>query len=249
MTLYDDYFDAACSGLQRLREQSAQSIEDAADVLVRVHRARRRIHVFGSGHSALLALDICVRAGACATFNPLVVPGLLPSDHPHLRSSLLERVSGIAAAVLDTAGVAAGDCLIIVSNSGRNAVPVEMAIESRARGLSVIAVTALATATAEASRHASGQRLHELADVVIDTHAPHGDAAVSAAGLPVPVGPLSTVLGSAALHALSVSFVERLLALDETPPVLASGNIDGSGRHNVDVLTRHHDQITYLPPR
>lgn len=249
MTLYDDYFDAAGAGLQQLRALSATSIADAADLLVRVHRDGRRIHVFGSGHSALLALDICVRAGALATFNPLMVPGLLPSDYPHLRSSSLERISGIAAAVLDTAAVSAGDCMIVISNSGRNAVPVEMAIESHARGLSVIAVTGLATATVEASRHSSGRRLHELADVVIDTHTPYGDAAVTAEGLPVPVGPLSTVLGSAALHALSVSFVDRLLALGEAPPVLASGNVDGSARHNVDVLTRHRDQITYLPPR
>ena len=246
MTLYDDYFEAAAARLTALREQSALSIDAAADLLVRALRDGRRTFVFGSGHSALLALDVCVRAGTLATFNPLVVPGLLPSDYPYLRGALLERVSGIAAPVLDTTGVAAGDCLIVISNSGRNAVPVEMAMEARTRGLSVIAVTGLETATAEPSRHPSGQRLHELADVVIDTHTPYGDAALTVDGLPTAVGPLSTVLGSLALHALSVSVADKLLEAGEVPPVLASGNVAGGGQHSMDVLARHRDQVTYL---
>jgi uncharacterized phosphosugar-binding protein len=249
VTLYDDYFDEAARRLAALRELSAASINDAADLLVRAHLDGRRVFVFGSGHSALLALDVCVRAGTLATFNPVVVPGLLPSDYPYLRGTLLERVSGIAGPVLDTTGVSADDCLIVISNSGRNAVPVEMAIEARARGLSVIAVTGLETATAEPSRHASGHRLHELADVVIDTHTPYGDAALTVDRFAAALGPLSTVLGSLALHALSVSVAEKLLAAGQVPPVLASGNITGSGSHNVDVLNRHRDQITYLPPR
>lgn len=246
MTLYDDFFDEAARRLAALRQHSAAAIDHAAELLVRAHRDGRRVFVFGSGHSALLALDVCVRAGTLATFNPVVVPGLLPSDYPYLRGAMLERVSGIAAPVLDTTGVSAGDCLIVISNSGRNAVPVEMAIEARARGLSVIAVTGLETATAEPSRHPSGQRMHELADVVIDTQTPYGDAAVTTAGLPTPVGPLSTLLGSAALHALSVSVADKLLAAGEVPPVLASGNVAGGGRHSMEVLARHRDQVTYL---
>ena len=248
MTLYDDYFDEAVRRIAALREQAATSIAAAAELLVRAHQDHRRVFVFGSGHSALLALDVCVRAGTLATFNPVVVPGLLPSDYPYLRSTLLERVSGIAAPVLQTIGVATGDVLIVISNSGRNAVPVEMAMEARDRGLSVVAVTGLETASAEPSRHTSGKRLHELADVVIDTHTPYGDAALTVDGLPAALGPLSTVLGSLALHAVSVSVAAKLLAAGEVPPVLASGNIDGSGQHNIDVLARNRDQITYLPP-
>ena len=246
MTLYDDFFDQAAQRLGELREQSAEAIREAAALIVRAHLERKRVFVFGSGHSGLLALDICVRAGTLATFNPVVVPGLLPSDYPYLRSSMLERVSGIAAAVLDTTGVSPGDCLLVISNSGRNAVPVEMALEARSRGLSVVAVTGLATATAEESRHASGQRLHEIADVVIDTHTPYGDAAVTTDSLPAPVGPLSTVLGSAALHALAVTVAEQLAAAGEAPPILASGNVSGGGRHSMEVLSRHRDQLTYL---
>ena len=119
-------------------------------------------------------------------------------------------------------------------------------MEARSRGLSVIAVTGLETAAAEPSRHASGQRLHELADVVIDTHSPYGDAALTVDGRPAALGPLSTVLGSAALHALSVSVADKLLAAGEVPPVLASGNVAGGGRHSMEVLARHRDQVTYL---
>lgn len=246
MTLYDDYFDEAARRLAMLREQSAAAIDEAADLLVRTQQEGHRLFVFGSGHSALLALDVCVRAGTLATFNPVVVPGLLPSDYPYLRGALLERVSGIAAPVLETTGVAAGDSLIVISNSGRNAVPVEMAIEARSRGLTVIAVTGLETATAEPSRHPSGKRLHELADVVIDTHTPYGDAALTVDGSPAAMGPLSTALGSLALHALSVSVADKLLVAGQVPPVLASGNVAGGGQHSMKVLASHRDQLTYL---
>jgi uncharacterized phosphosugar-binding protein len=246
VTLYEEFFEAVGSRLALLRREAAGPVEAAADVIVRAHVEGRRTFVFGSGHSALLAQEVCLRAGSLATYHPIYVPGLLPTDPPYLRGTALERVSGIAAVALDSAGVGPGDCLVVVSNSGRNAVPVEMAIEARARGSTVIAVTALETARAQPSRHSGGRHLHDVADVVIDTCAPHGDAAVAVPGVPARVGPLSTILGAVVMHAVTAAVVERMLAAGAAPPLLASGNIEGGERHSLDVLRRHRDQVTPL---
>jgi uncharacterized phosphosugar-binding protein len=245
--LYDDLFDALEARLARVRVEARETIHAAADLIVDSFGHDHRTFLFGSGHSALTAQDVCIRAGSLVFFNPIVVPGLMTTDHPFLRSSLLERVSGIAAAVLATAEVAAGDTLIVVSNSGRNAVPIEMATEGKRLGLNVIAVTGLETAASQPSRHESGRHLHDVADVTIDTCAPLGDAAVAIEDSPVRLGALSTVLGAAVVQALTAEVAELLLARGITPPIIASGNVDGSGSHNRDVLDRYRHLTTYLP--
>jgi uncharacterized phosphosugar-binding protein len=244
--LYDDFFDVLGERLTRLRTEGRPSIAAAAALVVESFAKDRRTFTFGGGHSNLIAQDVVVRAGALAFFNPIVVPGLMTTDHPHLRSNLLERVSGIAAAVLATADVAAGDTLIVVSTSGRNAVPVEMAIEGKRHGLGVIAVTSMETARQQPSRHESGQHLHDVADVTIDTCVPMGDASVAVEGIPAALGPLSTILGSAAVQALTAEVAQLLLDRGIAPPVLLSGNVDGGEAYNRDVLERYRHLTTYL---
>lgn len=244
--LYDSFFTELGRRLELLRTTAQPAVDAAADLVLATLQADHRTFVFGSGHSGLVTQDACVRAGSLSFFNPIFVPGLLPTDYPLLRPGLLERLSGLAAAVLDTADVAAGDCLVVISNSGRNPVPVEMAMGARERGISVIAVTGLETARSEPSRHRSGTHLHDHADVVIDTCTPRGDGCVAVPGIPAPLGPLSTLLGSAAMHALQAAVADRMVALGERPPVLASGNVDGGVEYSLEVLQRYAHLTTYL---
>jgi len=122
--------------------------------------------------------------------------------------------------------------LVIISNSGRNAVPIEMAVEAQGRGISVIAVTSLAYSRLVSSRQRSGKKLYEIADVVIDNCAPHGDAVVKLPGVPQPVGPLSTVTGAAVMHAMMVGVAERLVGKMDPVPIFWSGNLDGVWEKN-----------------
>lgn len=143
--IYDRYFTELHTRLDMLQQQSRSAIDEGADLVAATILRGNRIFLFGSGHSNLVVQDLCARASTLPFFNPIFVPGLLPTDYPYLRPELIERLSGIAAAVLETSPVESGDCLIVVSNSGRNHVPIEMAIEGRARGLALIGVTGMET--------------------------------------------------------------------------------------------------------
>lgn len=230
--LLDEFFKQVSSYVQKVRNTQDPAIEAAAGLVLDTLRRGHRTFVFGSGHSNLLTEEIVDRAGQLPIFSPIFVACLLPTDYPYRRTALMERISGIAAAALDSIPVEKGDTIILISTSGRNHVPVEMALEARQRGLSVIALTSMEFSTHVASRHSSGKRLYELADIVIDSCSPKGDAVVAVPGTSARIGPLSTILGGTILHALSCEVCELMLDLGMTPPVLVSGNVDGGEEYD-----------------
>lgn len=231
--------------LDRIETEQTEPIDAAARAIVRAMDAGSRTFVFGSGHSNLLAADVFNRAGGMPIFNPIFVPGLLPTDLPPLRGTLLERTSGIARAVLDTSPLRRGDVLIVISNSGRNHVPVEMALEAKDRGATVIALTSLEMSSESAPRHASGKRLFEIADIVLDNCCPPGDGSVDVPGIPARVGPVSTVLGSVVLHMVVCRITELLIETGKTPPVFISGNVDGGEEYGKNIMDEYKHLMTY----
>jgi uncharacterized phosphosugar-binding protein len=233
--LMDEFFDQVSAYVQKVRNTQTPAIEAAARLVLDTLKLGRRTFVFGSGHSNLLTLEIVFRAGELPIFTPIFVAGLLPTDYPYHRGGLMERISGIAAAALDSIPVEKGDTIIVISNSGRNHVPIEMALEARQRGLKVIALTSVEFSSQVASRHPSGKRLFELADIVIDNCSPPGDAVLPVPGTRARIGPLSTILGGTILHALSCKICDLILDLGLTPPVLVSANADGLEDHNQKV--------------
>ncbi|MCZ9342396.1 sugar isomerase domain-containing protein, partial [Streptomyces sp. TRM76130] len=159
-----------------------------------------RLFAFGAGHSSLAAQDVVYRAGGLALMNLLTVPGVVGVDvRPATLGSALERVDGLAGAVLDSSPLRDGDALVIVSLSGRNALPVEMALGARARGVRVIGVTSVAYATGTRSRHGSGTFLKDHCDVVLDSKVAVGDAELTLDAVPTPFAPASTVVTAALL--------------------------------------------------
>jgi uncharacterized phosphosugar-binding protein len=141
------------------------------------------------------------------------------------KSSLLERLPGLADVLLETNPLAAGDVVLVASNSGRNAVPVEFALGARERGALVIALTSMAHTTSTTSRAPGGQRLFETADVVIDNCGVPGDAVVEVAGSPELTGATSTMVGAMLVQALTVEIVTRLTERGEIPNVMRSLNV------------------------
>ncbi|MFN8196669.1 MAG: SIS domain-containing protein [Nocardioidaceae bacterium] len=218
---------ATTAGLvEQLSSEAWPAIVAAADLVAECLRAGGTVHAFGTGHSHMLAEELFYRAGGLVDVRPLLFDGLMLHTGA-ARSTDLERLSGLAVVLLEHHGVAAGDVLVVASNSGGNAVSTEIAAAARDRGLSVIAVTSLRHATSSLARQTDGHKLHEIAHVVVDNGGCPGDACVTIDGAPHAVGPTSTVVGAAIVNAIAVEAVDRLCALGHVPQVYASSNLAG----------------------
>jgi uncharacterized phosphosugar-binding protein len=245
MTAIDRYFDSATATLAEVAATQGEALEAAARLVADSVAGGGVLHLFGAGHSQLVALDAYLRAGGLACVNPIVDPALAPAAG--LDVARVERTPGHAATVLEGEDLRPGEVVVVVSNSGVNPVPVEVALGCRDRGLRVVAVTNVEQAKATAARHASGARLHELADVVVDNRCPAGDVAVALPGGDG-VGPTTTVVGAAVVAALAARVAELLAERGATPPVLVSQNLDGrDAAERNQTLLRAYRGRTRLP--
>lgn len=206
-------------------------IQQAADLITDSFAAGGSLHAFGSGHSHMLAEELFHRAGGMVGVRPMLFEPLTLHGSPGLGTEL-ERMPGLAAALLNDHAMRPGDALVIASNSGGNPVTTELATLARAAGVGTIGITSLRHATSDRSRVRGGARLHELVDVAIDNGGEVGDAAVAIPGVPSRVGPTSTVAGAAIVNALVAEVVERLVSRGIVPAVYVSSNVAGGDEAN-----------------
>ena len=223
--LYRDRITAILDGIL---DQQAAELDAVRDALAAALRSDRIIHVAGSGHSHLLAEEVFYRAGGIAAAQAILDDDLMLHRGAE-RSTRIERESGQAARVLAKYPVTPGDVMVIASNSGRNAFPVEMALLARAAGAVTVAITSLTHARAVTSRHASGKRLFELTDHVLDNGGTYGDGSLAIAGLAEKMGPTSTIIGAYLLNTVIAEAVELLTAEGRAVDVYQSANTDQAG--------------------
>ncbi|MGC8667699.1 MAG: sugar isomerase domain-containing protein [Chthonomonadales bacterium] len=242
----DAYFQSAISAIERARDTQSEAIREAAGMMAQVIAADGSIYAFGASHSFIIAEEMVYRTGGLMLINPIYPHGMSLMVRPAPLTSRLERLPGFGAELLAASPVQAGDVLIIASTSGRNPVVVDLALAARERGVRIVGITSVAYTQQVSSRHASGKKLIDLCDVVIDNCAPAGDAAVEIAGFPQKVSPLSTVTGCAIVNALVAETVARLVELGIEPPVFISANLDGGDEHNARLLAANRHRIHYL---
>ncbi len=242
----DRYLSLLGDKLREIQSQEAESIARTAQALAGVLADGGLVYVFGCGHSAALAMDLFYRAGGLMLIHPIFDDRILLDHRPVTETSDWERQEGWAPEVFAKSGPRAGDAIIVLSTSGRNSAPVDVALAAKEADLTVVAVTSLAYAASVPSRHSSGKRLHEVADYVLDNHVDPGDAAIALPGLEQKVGPTSTALSSALAQALIVEAMAKLLEMGITPPVYVSANIPGGDEHNRKILSRYGDRIRFL---
>jgi uncharacterized phosphosugar-binding protein len=227
--IIQEYIEICVTQLRTVASESQKSIDAAAHAIADCLASEGIFYLFGSGHSALIAREAFWRAGGLAPAIP--IPDPLAGDG--------ERIPGLGATIVGHYDLQPGDVLIVISNSGINPMPIEIAMVAKARGLTVISLTSIAHSSQVASRHPEGKKLMEVADIVIDTHGTPGDAAVELPGTDLKAGATSTVIGAAIIEAITTRAADILLERGLEPPVLISSNTPEGDRHN-RTLSKHH---------
>ncbi len=225
MSLAKTYYSRANTLLEQAWAANTPALAALAPVLGENVARGGVIHVFGSGHSEVVAREIIGRAGGlvCVTAMPDPTGGFI-ENLPGYGTRLAERYDR-------QYQFRAGEALIAISNSGKNCSPIEVALHAKAKGLTVVALTCLAMSRVTPSQHPTGKKLFEVADHVLDNGGVPGDAIVDA-GDSVMAGPTSTLIGCSVLNWLMLGTVEWLTAHGHTPPLLRSQNLPGAIEHN-----------------
>lgn len=222
--LIERYFEALEDRMAAIRAQD-EPIRAAAKLCADTLAAGGVLHIFDSGH--MVSSELVHRAGGLAAFSPLTFglnvsnPVRTRADKPLPDNTLSFRY---IEHVFLTNQLRPGDVLIVGSVSGKTANVVELALQAKTHGLKVIALTALAYSSKLESEHPTGKRLFEVADLVLDNHAPYGDAMLTVEGLDYPVCPASGLGAATVLWAVTAGIIEEMLARGLKPTVFPSVN-------------------------
>lgn len=236
--------DLVVERLSQLSESHAATIQAAAETFAEHIQRGNLIHVFGAGHSHMLAEEVFFRAGGLLSFNPLLDPALMLQSA--IAAGELERVVDYAPILLGKYSIADTDAMLVISYSGINPVPVEVARICKSRGMKVVALTSVTASQGSPARHPSGQRLYEVADIVLDNVGPAGDASLQVPGVNTAVCGLSTIIGATILQSVVYETVRWLHTAGYAPPVLRSLNTHADASVNQDVLKDYRFRLQHL---
>lgn len=227
--------------LEQVEKANAFVLNEVADLLLDVVRRDGLIYTAGTGHSIALVLETFYRAGGLACVHPLHHPGLLPLTGG-VASTLIERTSGLAALLVAEASPSDRDAGVVFSNSGVNPVPVELAEELKRAGTTVVAFVSVAHMEQAPAR--AGRKLGDVADHVIDTLTPPGDAAFTAGR--ARTAALSSLSAVFAWNLLLARLAERAVEEDVDLPVWTSANVAGGDEANRALVSRYRRRIPGL---
>ena len=224
---------AARELLDRIEQTQADALEDASRRCAEAIAGGGLVHLFGTGHSRIPVEEMFPRYGSYPGFNPMVELSMtfhteIVGSNGQRQAMFIEGVEGLAEVILSNFELRSTDVMMVFSASGLSAVPIEIAIGARRRGLAVIAVTSREQSLAGEPRHSSGTRLLDHADLVLDLCTPAADALVTIEGVPTPVGPGSTFTAVALVNAIKVRVAEILAERSLLPPVLTSAALVGA---------------------
>ena len=232
MTPANDYLEK-CRGLVAAVEAQLPVVRQAADLFAATILAGRMVHVFGSGHSRILVEEMWPRYGSFPGFNPIVelsltFHNLVVGANGQRQAMFLENVSGLAERILRNFDLSEKDSALVISSSGCNRVPIEMAELFQQHGVRVVAIISRRHSESSATNDPRGKRLQDFADLTLDTGAPPGDAMVKIDGLETPVSPGSTVGGCLLVNSIKAEVAECLTRAGHPPKVLSGAAVVGA---------------------
>ena len=229
-----EYIQKCRAILDTIEAQQTQ-IEQAARWFADTILAGRMVHVFGSGHSRIMVEEMWPRYGSFAGFNPIVelsltFHNLVVGANGQRQAMFLENVPGLADRILRNFDLSEQDCALVISSSGCNVVPIEMAELFQKQGIRVVALITKDHSEASTSKRPDGKKLGDFADLILDTGAPIGDAMILVPGLDTPVAPGSTVGGAVLVNSIKAEVARLLTEAGQPPKVLSAGVLVGSER-------------------
>jgi len=236
-----EYIEKISTLIKQISSTQKENIEKAAEWIADIIVEDHIIHAFGSGHSHIIGMELFTRASGLANVNAILDDLVLPTSGAR-RGGEIERISGLADILWDKYKIGPSDLMIIISNSGRNAMPIEMALRAKKEGLKVIAITSLTQSKSYPSRHHSGKKLYELADLVLDNQIPSGDGLMEIDGKLI--GPGSSIAGMLLVNTITTEAIKLAAARGANLPIYHSQNIDGYS--NEELFLKYEDRIKHL---
>lgn len=234
MNITETYLQHCAEIIETVRAQQ-ELIRQAAQWFSQTILAGRMVHIFGSGHSRILVEEMWPRYGSFPGFNPIVelsltFHNLVVGANGQRQAMFLENVSGLADRVLRNFDLNDTDTALLISSSGCNVVPIEMAELFQQRNIKVVSIISKKHSEASVSKRGDGKKLSDFSDLILDTGAPVGDAMVRIPGLDTPVAPGSTVGGTLLINCIKAELAALLTTAGQPPSVLTSGAVVGNER-------------------
>lgn len=240
-----EYIEKTKKIIEQIEENCSENIESSARLFSNALMNNRRIFLFGTGHSHMLCEELFYRAGGLLNIQPILIEELMLHISAS-ESTEKEREEGLAEKIFQSYGISSSDVIVIISNSGRNGVVVDMALLCKERGVNVIALTSLQHSLAGKSRHKCGKRLCEIADVVLDNCGCLGDACIEVSGVSGKICATSTVTGALILNSVVARAVEICAEKGFNPEHFCSANIDGGDDINNKLIAKYKKEIKHL---
>lgn len=234
MSVTTTYLGKCSEILEKVKAQEKQ-IQQAAEWFVKSILAGRVVHLFGSGHSRIMVEEMWPRYGSFPGFNPIVELSLtfhnsVTGANGQRQAMFLENVAGLAERILRNFSLNENDCALIVSSSGSNIVPIEMAELFQQKKIKIVAIITKEHSVKSKSKRTDGKKLSDFADLILDTGAPVGDSMVYINGLETPVSPGSTVGGIIIVNSIKAELAKLLTDAGQPPKVLTAAAIVGDGK-------------------
>lgn len=240
------YFDRIQEILKEVEVNEADAINQTIELLTDANLNGKGIYIFGASHAGILAEELYYRAGGMMTVNAIFGRELMLDQSPITVTSKMERLEGYGTTLASTIPFKKDDVLILHSVSGRNPVTIDLALSAKEKGVKIVALTNVNYSKQVTSRHSSGKRLFELADIILDNHGDTGDACCTIEGIEQKVGPSSTVVGATILNTIIVEVTRKLIEHGvEYPPIFYSANLDGGDQLNQELFKKYENVIHY----
>ncbi|ALX47799.1 SIS domain-containing protein [Lentibacillus amyloliquefaciens] len=236
------YFSKITDLLDVVHKKENDVMKQAAEKVSESIQHDGVIHLFGCGHSHILTEEVYYRAGGLVPIHPILHEPLMLHEGA-VRSSSFERKNDYAQTFMNKQDIREGDVMFVISTSGRNPVPVDVAHIAKNKGAYVIGITSVEYSSSQPSRHTSGEHLFDAVDLVINNHAPGGDALLSHDKVDVNFAPSSTVIGATLLNAILAESIKHMADNNFEPPVFLSGNIEGADDYNQQLIEKYKERV------